>query len=107
MADKVYKGDIGTIIRLDVNTDLTGYTSRLDPGPPDPHTVFKVKEPDGTEVDWICDHEGSPIDGILYHEITSGEIDQVGDYKIQAQVVFDPDVFFSETITLTVHDEYK
>ena len=95
----MYVGDTGTIIRVDTNIDLTGMTES--------DTVLRVKKPSGAIEEWDCEIEGSPIDGILWHEIQSGDLDESGKYLLQAYVAFDPDHHLGTTANFTVYAEWK
>jgi hypothetical protein len=73
MADKIYVGDIGTVIDLDCGVDITSATDQK----------IKVKKPDDTEEDWTASIQGTDT---LRHVVTSGEFDQAGRYYFQAYI---------------------
>ena len=93
---KSYVGDIGTRIRLTLDADLAGYTD-ID---------FKIKKPDGTELDVDCTVEDE-TNGIIYYDVVDGDFDVAGTYLIQAEITFsDGDYLLSETKSFTVYDAY-
>jgi hypothetical protein len=69
----IYKGDVGTVIKLDTLSDISSNTG----------LSIKVKKPSGVIQTWVSTLEGSTI---VRHVIQSGELDEVGIYKLQAQV---------------------
>ena len=71
MIDNIYIGDIGTIIKVDTDEDLTGATG----------LSLVVKKPDDTIVSWSASISDTQY---LSHTIGSGEIDMIGYYCVQA-----------------------
>lgn len=93
MANKVYVGDIGTLVKVDCGQDISD------------STVFKilVKKPDKTEHEW---------DGVLggtdYIEYNSqaGDFDQAGTYQIQAYIDTPTWQGKGETAKFTVYKKF-
>lgn len=92
---KAYVGDIGTIIQLDVGTNVTGATSI---------TVECIK-PSGIESHWPAVIGVNP--NTIEHTILPGEFDEVGVYLIQAKLSLGSGTWRGETVKLTVFDKYK
>lgn len=73
MGNKIYVGDIGTVITLDTNEVISGATT----------TDIKVKKGDGTIATWTGSLSGN--DSVTY-TIVDGDLSCSGIYKIQAYV---------------------
>lgn len=72
MADKIYAGTVGLLIKIDMGetiTEATGYS-------------LKVKKPSGAVATWALTI-GSATE--FYHVTASGELADVGPYIIQPQ----------------------
>lgn len=72
MLPYVFLNDIGTLIKLDVGSDVTGAT------------VHKIKfiKPDGTTGDW----DATVATQYLQYTTVDGDLDQVGEWVAQALV---------------------
>lgn len=92
---KSYVGDIGTRIRTDLNSNISGAQT----------ITYKYKKPNGITGDWACQVE-SFTGGIVYYDVVSGDFDVSGQYKIQTLVEFDSDRFLSHTRDFIVYGEY-
>jgi len=101
MADKYYVGDIGTEIRLLVVDEESGIDDISDA------TVHKllVRKPDGSEVEWEADIEGTQY---LTYTVQDGDLDQPGTYRVQAYLEL-PSGWSGKgtTFTFEVHDEFE
>lgn len=98
MANKIYVGDIGTAIVLNLGVDLTDATS------PELH----VQKPDGTIVTW----PGAifTIDSarnFIRYVTTLGDLSLPGKYKVQGHVSIGGWSGHTETVTFTVYEEFK
>lgn len=94
---KVYVGDVGTEIHVDVGVPLSDVIE----------TKLLVKKPDGREEEWDASVEDA-AGGRLLHVVSAGELDVAGDYKIQAYVRFaDGGEFRGETAILTVFAKWR
>jgi len=98
LAEKIYKGDIGTkiIAVIDTSEDISGGT----------HT-FKVWKPDGTTTTWTATYELSGSDKTIYHTTVSGDLNVAGTYKLQPYIDITTWVGHGNTIKLKVYDNYK
>lgn len=94
---KIYSFDIGTRLRMDIQANLTGYST----------VEYKIRKPDGTTLTKTCTVEDI-ANGIIYYDTVLNDLDQIGSYSIQAQIVFsDGDQFESETQFFLVHDSFN
>jgi hypothetical protein len=93
MADKIYKGDIGTLFIVDTQSDLSGATTSL----------IKIRKPDGTEADWSASVSGQT----LRYTVVSGDLDQAGNYLGHAYVVLPSGTWRGERFTFIAYDEWK
>jgi hypothetical protein len=93
MADKMYVGDIGTIIRVDTEADLTNSTTRQ----------IKVKKPDGTTADWTATLYDTTK---IQYTIQSGDFDQAGNYQAHAYVILPSGTWRGEHFTFQVYAEW-
>lgn len=95
---KIYKFDIGTRLRTTLNADLAGYST----------IEYKIKKPiNGTILTKTCEVEDEG-NGIVYYDIVDGDLDEIGIYDIQVQIVFSGGAQFeSETRSFTVYDSHK
>lgn len=74
--DKVYVGDIGTIIEVDCDEDIstaTGYK-------------LVVRKPDGTRADWTASIYGTTA---LRHTTVAGDLSVAGIYRVQPYMTLD------------------
>jgi len=98
MANKMYQGDVGTILRVNTNIDLSGHTESS--------TYLNIKLPSGTEIIWDLEVEGSLEDGILYHTCEYGDLEQAGTYTGQVYVTFGANHWLGETFTFRVYESW-
>lgn len=98
LKEKIYKGDVGTVIkvRLDNTEDLSGGTYS-----------FSVLKPDGTETTWTASYELAGSEQYVKYTTVSGDLDQAGTYKIQPKIVIPNWSGSANTVTIKVYDEYQ
>lgn len=72
MLPYVYLNDIGTLIKVDVGSDVTGAT------------VHKIKfiKPDGTTDEW----DATVSTQYLQYTTVDGDLDQIGEWVVQALI---------------------
>lgn len=88
---KVYLGDFGTLIDLDVGEDVSAATELR----------IQALKPDGTTVvAWIPALIGETI---LRYPLATGDLDQTGTWKFQAKVTNSDGVWYGETAPLRVY----
>jgi hypothetical protein len=97
MAGRIYVGDWGVTIRVSTGIDVTSSTSRK----------LKVSKPNGVQATWNATIETPGTAGIIYYTTVDGDLNVVGDYKVQAEVVFATGDLLGETAIFTVYDEWK
>ena len=93
MADKVYMGDIGTIIDVDCGESLASATGQ----------VLKVKKPNGTEVSWSA----SIATNSLRHTAIAGDFDLVGTYFVQPYLIQSGWTGHGKTVTFEVYARFR
>ena len=95
----IYLGDIGTTIIVDTGIDLTGATT----------LELKVQKPSGAESTWtatIADGYTAP-DGLLQYVTQSGDLDEVGSWKLQAHRIATGVNHLGDTAQFEVRDVYR
>lgn len=90
---KVYKGDIGIVISVDMQEDISTGTNQK----------FYVKDPAGTTTTWTATIYGTDY---LRHTIATGEIATAGEYLIQPYIEIGSWKGRGETVTLVVEELY-
>ncbi len=94
---RIYKFDIGTRLRTTLDVDLTGNST----------IEYKIEKPGGTILTKTCFPEDL-VNGIVYYDTVLNDLDELGIYHIQVQVVFvSGSQFESETMYFTVYDSFK
>jgi len=104
----LYRGDVGTRILVETNYDLTNAIS----------VKLAVKKPDGSVVVWNGDgvvlSSLTNTNSIIEYYTRPGDLDQIGDYVIQAVVELPPGkpgmpnwVGRGESAILTVLDHFQ
>ena len=91
---RVYVGDIGTIIEIDMQQDISTATS----------VALYVKKPDTTEVTWTPTVYNN---NYLRYTLVSGDVDIAGVYKIQPYVEFTDWKGMGNTVEFTVYEKYQ
>jgi hypothetical protein len=92
--DKIYVGDIGTEIVLDLGINVSG-ASTLN---------MKVKKPSGVVVTWTAVVDGGTL---IKHVCEAGDLDRAGIYLIQAFVAIGGFSGHSVTVEVPVYDRFK
>jgi hypothetical protein len=103
MANKIYKGDVGTKILVDTGVDLTGVDEaslELVVKRPSADGLSARNDASATTVHWAAIINGAdPTAGILEYEITTGDLPYSGTYLLQAHVRFTNTVPFDPSGT--------
>lgn len=93
MPGKIYVGDVGTEILIDLQEDISMATD---------HILF-VKKPDGSFVQWIAEvHDGQ----YLKYVCQEGDLDHKGTYKIQPKISIAGWSGLGETVSFKVYDKW-
>ena len=96
MASKLYQADEGTVFQVDVGVDISAAST----------TDLKVRKPDGTLVSWVGAANGSTNTQIDYTIVTD-DLDQLGQYRLQAYVVTATWTGRGETVNFTVYKAFE
>lgn len=94
MSNKVYQGDIGTVIRLECGTDISAATA---------HSI-KVRKPDGSQVSWTTSISGTTA---LQFTAVSGTLDLAGFYTLQSSVTTPAGSWLGESVRLQVYPSFS
>lgn len=93
MAEKLYVGDIGTVITCEVSADITGYSAAL----------IKYKKPDDTTGSFTATVSNATT-GTLTYTLVSGDLDQAGDWTFWADITMtSTDHWTGDAVTKTVY----
>jgi hypothetical protein len=90
---KIYQNDWGVVFSVLVSIDLTLATAYK----------LKIIKPDGRNVEWIPTVVSPATSGYLTYTSVSGDLDVVGNYKLNAYVTFTTGVFTGETAVFRVY----
>jgi len=92
---KVYVGDVGLVLLLDCDEDLTSATD----------LAVNVLKPDGSKVTWVPTVYATTK---LRYIIAQGDLDQVGEYRLQPSLTL-PNGWsgLAETAVLQVTQVYN
>jgi hypothetical protein len=95
---KIYTFDIGTRLRTTLDVSLSGYDT----------VQYSIQKPDGSTLTVPVTAVEDEANGIIYYDTVLNDLDQIGWYGIQAQIVFlSGKQFESVTRYFEVHDSYK
>jgi hypothetical protein len=93
MADKVYQGDVGTIVRIDCNDTISTATN----------TFIMAKKPDGTLKAWTATIHGTEY---LTYTLTAQDTDIVGIIYVQPKLTLSGWTGRGKTCVLPIHAHY-
>lgn len=92
---QIFSNDIGTVIILDTETDLTGLTDQK----------ILLKRPNGSIVAKTATVvDADPTKGKITFTSVTGDWLQVGVYSIQAKITFGSKIFYGTISNFTVLD---
>ena len=92
---KVYKGNIGTIIKINIDRDITTATVK---------TLF-YKKPSGTTGSWAPVISGTSY--LEYETTAVGDLNEIGTWEVQPYLEIGGFKGFAETVSFTVYDEFE
>jgi hypothetical protein len=95
MADKIYIGDIGTKIILNIGTDISAASE----------CKIMYKKPDGTSGEWEADIEDD--DQSISYTTEADDLDASGRWKLQAYVSLADWTGLGETAEMVVTNIWK
>lgn len=90
MSGKVYIGDVGTVIELDMQEDISSSTS----------ITFRVKKPDDSIVTWVPSIYGTDY---LRYTLVADDIDLSGIYYVQPHMTLGGWVGYGKTVKLEIY----
>lgn len=73
---EIYKGDAGTVIEVSVGEDVSLATT----------LELRIRKPDGTVENWTATKDPL-IDTQINHTVSAGDLDQVGEYRLNSYIV--------------------
>ena len=91
--EKIYVGNIGTVIDLDTEVDISTATS----------AKISVLKPDDTEVEWAGTIEGTTV---VRYTTNANDLDQEGVWRLQALVTTPSGTWLGNTVTMAVYPEF-
>lgn len=94
MADKHYKGEVGTEILVDCGCVITGASD----------ITLKIKKPDGTKVDWDAIIDGT---NFLKHTTIASDFSLPGKYYLQASLTISSWAGLGETTTFIIYSSFR
>lgn len=94
MSNKSYNGDVGTVVMVNCGFDISSATAKK----------LYVKKPDGKEVVWTPTIYNSMY---LKYTIAPGDIDQSGEYYLQAYIEISSWKGRGETALFSIYGNYK
>lgn len=94
MSDKIYVGDVGTIITVDCGEDISTATVNQ----------LAVQKPDGTVVTWEASVYNT---NYLRYTVQTDDLDQAGVYKVQSKITLPSWSGLGETDEFTVYEAYE
>jgi hypothetical protein len=97
--NKIYVGDIGLAILVDVGADISDATE----------ATLSVRKPDGTEVSWAAEvRTVSGQTNFLRHVTVPGDLDVPGKYRVQPNLTIAGGWSgLGETDTFRVYDTFR
>jgi len=80
--EEIHKDDIGTVLKLTVKddtvvVDISTATTKQ----------FVFEKPGGSTLTVTAEFDSDGVDGILVYTTVSGNLDEIGNWKVQARVV--------------------
>lgn len=90
MSNYIYKNDVGTIILIDMHTDISSATN----------LSLIVKKPNGDSVTWTPTIQSTSY---LRYDVVSGDLNQVGKYSIQPSLTIGSWVGYGEIVYFKVN----
>jgi len=91
--EKIYVGNIGTVIDLDTEVDISTATS----------VKIAALKPDDTEVEWTGTIEGTTV---VRYTTVADDLDQEGVWRLQAKVTTPSGTWLGNTVTMAVYPEF-
>lgn len=94
MQQKIYVGDVGTVLVLDCGQDISAAIARS----------IEVRKPGGSPVSWAASASG--LNAIQYVSLAE-TFDLAGYWVLQAKVTLPTGVWLGESVSLHVYRKFK
>lgn len=95
-SEKVYKGMWGIAVIVKTGMDLSDAIE----------TNLLVSKPNGVKVTWSATIQPPATSGILTYELSAGDINVSGKYKVQAELVYADKKLYGYTAFFMVYEKY-
>lgn len=100
MASQIHVNDVGTRFKVTIKDDGTVVdisTATL--------LQLNFRKPSDEKVIRTAStlSDGSALSGVIYYDSVVGDLDEIGNYKIQGKVTFPSGTFFTDIHTFKVH----
>ena len=100
MASEIHVDDIGTRFQVTIKDDGSVVDLSAASG-----LTISFRKPSDTVVNRTAStlSDGSVVSGVMYYDSVSGDLDEAGNYKLQAKVVLTSGTFYTDIHTFKVH----
>ena len=102
MASEIHQDDIGTrfLITMKDDGELVDLSSPIASG-----LQVTFRKPSDTVIPRSGEilADGSAVSGIMYYDTVAGDLDEVGQYKMQAKVSLPSGTYYTDVHTFKVH----
>lgn len=100
--DEIHKHDVGTILRLTITddgvaVDVSGSATKQ----------IELRKPSGAVLLKTAAFTNAGVDGKIQYTTIAGDLNEVGDWQMQAKVTFASSSWKSSIATFTVHDNVQ
>jgi hypothetical protein len=102
MACEIHQDDIGTRFQITIRecngTDTIDVSTAL-------YRQLTFRKPSDTLVTRTASifNDGSATSGVIYYDSVAGDLDEVGNYKLQAKISFASGTYYTDIYTFKVH----
>ena len=98
-ANEIHMNDVGTKFLVTV----TDGSSAVDISSASSTKQIIIKKPSGTKMEKAAVFNSDGVDGKMYYNIASDDLDEAGSYKLQGKVVISDGTFYTDITTFKVH----
>ena len=100
--DEIHKNDVGTIIRLTVTDD----GSAVDLSASSTKQIL-LRKPSGQVLTKTASFTTDGTNGQIQYTTIAGDLNEVGDWRAQASLVFASSSWLSSILVFTVHENVR
>tara|TARA_R110002020_G_scaffold103752_15_gene243186 strand:+ start:690 stop:1001 length:312 start_codon:yes stop_codon:yes gene_type:complete len=100
MASEIHQNDVGTRFLVTVKDDgvlvnVSGATLRQ----------INIKKPDDSVLNRTASiiSDWSAVSGVMYYDTVAGDLDEAGQYKLQAKVAIPSGTYYTDVYSFKVH----